>query len=56
MEYFLRELKDNRLLVLRHVPGVDNNADIFTKNTTAAKKFNRIQKFVGDDEYLSVES
>ncbi len=32
--YFLQELKDQRLLVIRHVPGGENEAGIFTKNTT----------------------
>ena len=43
------------MLVTRHVPGVDNNADIFTKNTAAAIFEKHIRRFVGDDEYLSVE-
>ena len=53
--YFLQELKDNGMLVIRHVPGVDNDADIFTKNTTEAIFEKHIRRFVGDDEYLSVE-
>ena len=32
--YFLRELKDQGILVVRYVPGDRNDADIFTKNTT----------------------
>ena len=33
--HFLRDLKDEGLLIVRHVPGDKNDADIFTKNMTA---------------------
>jgi hypothetical protein len=29
-QHYLRELKDEGLLVIKHVPGDDNDADIFT--------------------------
>ena len=32
--FYLRELKDEGLMVIRHVPGADNDADIFTKDVT----------------------
>ena len=32
--HFLRDLKDEGLMVVRHVSGVENDADIFTKNVT----------------------
>jgi hypothetical protein len=50
--YFLRELKDDGLLVIRHISGADNDADIFTKNTTAAVFNKHVVKFVGNDEYV----
>ena len=50
--YFLRDLKDEGTLVIRHVPGDDNDADIFTKNVTAAIHERHIPKFVGIDEYM----
>jgi hypothetical protein len=50
--YFLRELKDEGLLVIRHISGDDNDADIFTKNTTTAVFNKHIVKFVGNDEYV----
>ena len=53
--HFLCELKDNRMLVIRHVPGVDNNADIFAKNTTLAIYEKYIRRFDRDDGYLSAE-
>ena len=53
---FLRELKDQSLLLVKHVPGGDNDADIFTKNELAAIFHKHIPKFVGMDEYLSKSS
>ena len=32
--YFLRELKEQVLLIIKHVPGELNDADIFTKNVS----------------------
>ena len=34
--YFLQELKDQGLLVIKHIPGDSNDADIFMKNMTSA--------------------
>ena len=34
--HFLRELKDQGMLVIKHVAGEDNETDIFTKNTMKA--------------------
>ena len=51
--YFLRELKDQGILVVWYVPGDRNDADIFTKNTTAGIFERHIPVFVGEDEYLS---
>ena len=51
--FYLRELKDEGLMVIRHVPGADNEADIFTKNVPGDIFEKHIPKFVGlDDEYL----
>ena len=47
--YFLRELKDDGLLIIKHISG---DADIFTKNTTAAVFNKHVVKFVGNDEYV----
>jgi hypothetical protein len=49
--FYLREMKDEGLLLIRHVPGDDNDADIFTKNTAYATFNKHVKKFVGDDEY-----
>ena len=32
--HFLRELKERGMLVIKHVPGEDNEADIYTKNVS----------------------
>ncbi len=50
--YFLCELKDQRLLVIRHVPGDENEVDIFIKNTTGPVFKQHICKFVRDDKYM----
>ncbi len=50
--HFLHELKDEGLIIVKHVPGDVNEADIYTKNT-AVSVFNRhIPKFVGVDKYM----
>ena len=38
--YFLQELKDQGMLVIKHIPGDSNDANIFTKNVMSAI-FNR---------------
>ena len=50
--HFLREFKDMVLIQCRYVPGPENDADIFTKNVTAAIFEKPIPKFVGVDEYM----
>ena len=51
--YFLHELKDRWLLVIRHIAGDDNEADIFTKNVTSAVFNRHIQLYMGLDEYIN---
>ena len=50
--HFLRELKDLCIIEVRHVPGDENNLDIFTKNVTRAIFEKHLPKFVGKDEYM----
>ena len=50
--HFLRELKDEGLIVVKWISGEENEADIFTKNTAAPVFERHIPKFVGDDEYM----
>ena len=49
--HFLRELKDMGIIEVRHVPGDDNDADIFTKNVTRAVFDKHVPKLVGIDKY-----
>ena len=53
--FFLHELKDEGLLMIKHIPGEENDADIFTKNTAAQVFERHIPMFVGHDEYLKAE-
>ena len=50
--HFLRELKDQGLLIVKHIACKDNEADIFTKNTPSSVFLKHIPKFVGCDEYM----
>jgi hypothetical protein len=54
--FFLRELKEQGLLVIKHVPGEQNDADIFTKNVTASIFERHLPLYVGMDEYLKVQT
>ena len=49
--HFLIELKDNGIIVVRHVPGDDNDADLFTKNVTRAVFDKLVPRLVGKDKY-----
>ena len=53
--YFLRELKDEGVLSIKHISGEDNKADIFTKNTSGPVFEKHIHKFIGDDKYMAGE-
>jgi hypothetical protein len=44
--HFWHELNDKRLLVIKHILGDENEADIFTKSTTAPLFNRQIPKFV----------
>ena len=54
-KYFLRELKDEGVLSIKHVSGEDNEADILTKNTSGPVFEKHIRKFFRDDEYMVSE-
>ena len=49
---FLRELKDQGLIVVKYIPGDMNDMDIFTKNVTAEIFNHHIPLYVVMDEYL----
>jgi hypothetical protein len=50
--YYMRELKEEGLLVVRHISGEDNDTDIFTKNTSVSTFMKHIPVYVGNDEYM----
>ena len=50
--HFLRELKDTGIIVVRHVPGDDNDADIFMKNVARAVFDKLVPRLVGKDKYI----
>jgi hypothetical protein len=48
--YFLHKLKNQGLLVIQHIGGESNDADIFTKNVTSAIFVRHVPLYVGHDE------
>lgn len=52
--YFLHEPKGKGMLVIKHIPGEANDADIFTKNVTSALFNHHMPIYVGHNEYLRV--
>ena len=50
--YFLRKLKDQGLLVIKYIPGNENNVNIFKKNVTSAIFNCHIPLYVGCNKYL----
>ena len=54
--YFLQELKDQELLIIKHIAGKKNNAKIFTKNVTPAVFDRHVPLYMGTDYYVSNQS
>ena len=54
--FYLRELKEEGLMVIRHVPGIENDADIFTKNVDAQTFERHLPAYVGNDEYMNAKT
>ena len=50
--YFLHELKDQGILVIKQIAGDANDADIFTKNVMSTIFNRHIPLYIGYDEYL----
>ena len=51
--HYLRELKEEGSLIIQHVSGEENEADIiFTKNASVKIFERHIPKLVGRDEYM----
>ena len=47
--YFLWELKDQGLLVIKHIEGEKNDANILTKNVTSAVFDRHVPLYIGTD-------
>ena len=54
--YFLQEPKDQGLLIIKHIAGEKNAADIFTKNVMSAIFNKHVPLYVGTDKYVSTRS
>ncbi|KAL7474764.1 hypothetical protein ACHAW6_000717 [Cyclotella cf. meneghiniana] len=52
--FFLRELKEDGMIVFKHIPGHANEADIFTKNVDATTLHAHTIKLCGDDGFLEL--
>ena len=47
--FFLREIKEDGLLIFKHIPRSDNKADIFTKNVNAVDLHRHAVQLCGED-------
>jgi len=47
--FFLRELKEQGLRVFKHIPGPENEANIFTKNVNVIALHKHTEKLCGED-------
>ena len=54
--FFLCKLKDESLLVIKHILGEENDAGIFMKNIVASIFERHIPKFIGNDQYMKAET
>jgi hypothetical protein len=52
--FFLRELKEDRMVAFKHIPGSDNEADIFRKNVCTGSLNKHSVKLCGDDGLLEM--
>ena len=50
-QVFLRELKEDGMLLVRWIPTSENEADLFTKKLDGPLFAKFAKAFVGDDEY-----
>ncbi len=50
--FLLWELKEDGMVVFKHISGHDNEANIFTKNVDAAMLHKHSAKFCGKDNFL----
>jgi len=48
-KFFIRDLKEQGMIVFKHIPGDSNEADIFTKNVDATTLHKHTAKMCGED-------
>ena len=53
--FFLRELKEEGLIITNWIKGGDNPVDLFTKNLSRGPYEKCIKTFVGEDQYFREE-
>ena len=51
-QVFLCKLKEEGIIIVQWIPGITNDADIFTKNLEGPLLNKFVRVYVGDDEYL----
>lgn len=54
--YFLHELKDQGLLTVKHIPGDNNDEDIFMKNGMSVLFNKHKLLYVGNNKYLQEQN
>ena len=52
--HYLRQLKDEGMIVIKHISGEDNETDIFTNNTSTPTFNKHVVQYVGHDEYVDL--
>ena len=55
-QYFLRELKEQNMILTRWIPGDSMCSDYLTKNLPGALFERHIHPFVGEDDYYVYET
>ena len=50
-QYYLRELKELKLLEIKWIPGSENEADMFTKNLSRPDIDRHGEKFSTDEDF-----
>ncbi len=51
-QFFLRELKESKVVDIRWIKGLENNADVFTKNLDGPAFEKYIRTLVGQDVHM----
>jgi hypothetical protein len=52
--HYLWQLKDEGMIVIKHISGDDNEANIFTKNKLTGTFNRHVVQYVGHDKYVDL--